>query len=225
MSRRWIEAVATLSDVVPLPLLILLLILAASLGAALWYWFPVWLPRRWPRLRWRRPRWPARRRTGRRWRWPRLRWIWRRWRWPRLSWRGWFRRRRRVESEPAAVEVIEQVAAIPAVDFVSLADRLAAEGRFAEAVRERLRAMVRALIETGTLADRPGWTVSEVVRATAAVRPGSAAPMDGAARIFSDIWYGQRAATARDDADLRTFAGQLGAQLNAHPRATLTGAR
>jgi hypothetical protein len=49
--------------------------------------------------------------------------------------------------------------------------------------------------------------------------------MDEAARIFSDIWYGQRAAIAQDDADLRAFAGQLSAQLSAHPRATLTGAR
>jgi hypothetical protein len=46
MTRAWDEAVAAIFDVVPPgPLLLILLLTAAVLGA-LWYWFPAWVPRR-----------------------------------------------------------------------------------------------------------------------------------------------------------------------------------
>jgi uncharacterized protein DUF4129 len=230
MNRRWIEFVAQVAAALSVPVLIALVLLVASVTAALWYWFPAWVPRRLPRLRWRlgwpRLGWP--RLDWLTLRWPRLRWSglrWR-WRWPRGWWRRlwWWRRSR----EPAPVESAELAAedlpTMPATDLASLADRLAAQGRYAEAVRERLRAMVRELIERGLLAHRPGWTITELAAAAAAVRPPIGPTLAEAARIFSEIWYGQRAATAQDDADMRQFAAQLTA-LIAWPQPALAGSR
>jgi uncharacterized protein DUF4129 len=192
------------------PVLIALVLLVASVTAALWYWFPAWVPRRLPRLRWPGLRWRLR---WPRVRWSRLRWSglgWR-WRWPRGWWRRlwWWRRSR----EPAPVESAELAAedlpTMPATDLASLADRLAAQGRYAEAVRERLRAMVRELIERGLLAHRPGWTITELAAAAAAVRPPIGPTLAEAARIFSEIWYGQRPATAEHDARMRALAAAL----------------
>jgi hypothetical protein len=98
---------------------------------------------------------------------------------------------------------------LPAADFVSLADRFAAEGRFAEAVRERLRAIVRELIDAGLIDNRPGWTVTELATAAGAARPPVRPGLDAASRLFSDIWYGQRPATADDDRRMRGYAGQV----------------
>jgi hypothetical protein len=219
MSRWWNEFVAAAEGVVPLPLLLLLMLGVATLAALLWYFFPAWVPRRWPRLRLRRPRW---RRP--RWRRPRLRWRWR-WRWPSWRWPGWGwlrrlwpgrrRRRRKAVAERAPVAgAAEEVPEVPAAEFVSLADRLAAEGRFAEAVRERLRGMIRELIERGVLEHRPGWTVTELAAVAARRRPAVAEPLDGAGRIFSDIWYGERPAGAVHDARMRNLAAALSASLN-----------
>jgi hypothetical protein len=97
--------------------------------------------------------------------------------------------------------------------FVALADRLAAEGRFAEAVRERLRSMVRELVDRGVIEHRPGWTVTELAAAAAAIRPAVDRPLGEAARIFSEIWYGQRPADASHDARMRALGEQLHATL------------
>jgi hypothetical protein len=89
------------------------------------------------------------------------------------------------------------------------ADEYAAAGRFAEAVRERLRAIVRDLVEREVITHRPGWTVTELARAAASVRPPAAAPLGAATAIFSEIWYGQRAATASDDTAMRAHSDQV----------------
>jgi hypothetical protein len=214
MSRGWTEFVAAVSDVIPLPLLLLTMIILALVVGALWYFFPAWVPRRLPRLR--RPRWRWR------WRWrirrPSFRWHLR---WSRPDLRGvlqrllaWLRalrwpwRRNAAEDpvEPAGEEPLpadDLLPAIPASALVSLADRLAAQGRYAEAIRERLRAMVRHLVERGVIEDRPGWTVTELSAAA------GVAPLNEAATVFSDVWYAQRPATAELDARMRELAQQV----------------
>jgi hypothetical protein len=213
--RWWNELVAAVGDAVPLALLVLIMIVAAGIVAALWYWFPAWVPRRLPRFR--RPRWRLR---WPRLRWPRLRLRWPRWRWPRLRWPRlrWPWRRRRpadpeTEPEPAEPAAGDELPDVPAEVLTSLADRLAAEGRYAEAVRERLRAMVRDLVDRGVIEHRPGWTVTELAAAAVAVRPAVDAPLGEAGRIFSDIWYGQRPADAGRDARMRTLGADLHATL------------
>jgi hypothetical protein len=211
--RWWNEFVAAIGTVIPLPIVALLLLAVASTVAALWYYFPAWVPRRWPRLRRPRLRWP-------RWRWPR--WRWPAWRWSGLRWSSlwswllfWRRRREKpaTRDEPADLATGDEVPELPATTFVDLADRLAAEGRYADAVRERLRGMVRELIERGVLEHRPGWTVTELAAAAASRRPAVAAPLNAAGAVFSDIWYGDRPAYAEHDAAMRGYAAELKAAL------------
>ncbi|WP_027345519.1 DUF4129 domain-containing protein [Hamadaea tsunoensis] len=208
MSRTWTEFVAMLSDLLSLPLLLLVLVAVTALVAALWYFFPAWIPRRgfW-RRRARFPRWRLRR--------PRLRWP--HWRRPRFRWpdlRFWRRRRRAAKSGPATVE--EQIAeliaspdelpAVPAEIYLSLADRLAAEGRYAEALRERYRSAVRDLVQNGVVENRPGWTVAELAGAAATARPAVGVPLRAASGLFSEVWYAEHAATAEHDDRMRDYA-------------------
>lgn len=74
------------------------------------------------------------------------------------------------------------------------ADRFAAAGAWAEAVRARLRALVRDLEDRGLLDVRPGRTADEVARDAGRALPSVAADLRVAARIFDDVWYGGRAA-------------------------------
>jgi hypothetical protein len=201
-ARWWTEAAAALSDRVPLPLAALALLLIAALIAAAWYWFPAWIPRRAPRLpRWRLPRlrWPK-------WRLPRLRWP--RWH-PRWPWR----RRRRAEpvaDEPISAALpVDELPDLPAATFRSLADELAAQGRYADAVRERLRGMVRELVERRVIEHRPGWTVTELAGAAGRARPAVDAPLSAAGGVFSDLWYGQQPALSSHDLRMRELAEEL----------------
>ncbi len=83
------------------------------------------------------------------------------------------------------------------------ADEQAAAGRFAEAVRERLRAIIRDLEERVVIEPRLGRTVDEVAYEAGALLPGAAGDLHRAARIFDDVWYGKRPATAAMDNEMR----------------------
>ncbi|GAA0729687.1 DUF4129 domain-containing protein [Dactylosporangium roseum] len=135
---------------------------------------------------------------------------------------SFLRRRKRKTTQEPAPELVEplplpdpepdaELPDLPAHVFTSLADRLAAEGRFAEAVRERLRAIVRGLVERRILEHRPGMTVTELAHAAAAVVPAIDSPLRSATGIFSDIWYGERPATAEHDNRMRQLAAEVGA--------------
>jgi hypothetical protein len=78
----------------------------------------------------------------------------------------------------------------------SEAERFAAAGAWAEAVRSRLRAIVRDLEDRGLVDARPGRTADEVARDAGARLPSAAADLRLGARIFDDIWYGGRTADA-----------------------------
>jgi hypothetical protein len=83
------------------------------------------------------------------------------------------------------------------------ADAHAAAGRWAEAVRDRLRAVITGLEERTLLEPRPGRTADEAAADAGAVVPECAADLRAAARVFDEIWYGARPADARQDAFLR----------------------
>jgi len=83
------------------------------------------------------------------------------------------------------------------------ADEHAAAGRFAEAVRERMRAIVRELETRGVLDPRPGRTADEVARDAGAAVPTIAADLRAAAGVFDEVWYGGRPATPQSDALMR----------------------
>jgi Domain of unknown function (DUF4129) len=76
------------------------------------------------------------------------------------------------------------------------AERFAAAGAWAEAVRERLRAIVRDVEERGLVDARPGRTADEVARDAGDALPSAAGELRDAARVFDDVWYGGRTADA-----------------------------
>src|SRR6185437_5269988 len=99
MSRFWTGVVDLIGQLLPLPLIVLIMLAVAAIIGLLWYFFPRWVPRRLPRFR--KPRWNLKGlfRRGR-WRF--------KWRWP--DWRAWFKRRKRDEETDleAAIAELEQ---------------------------------------------------------------------------------------------------------------------
>lgn len=185
MSRAWDEFAAAVFDVLPPGVVLLLLLIAAGLVAALWYWFPAWVPRRLPR-----------------------------WRLPRLRRPRWRRRAKKAPEEKAAAEPLITLPApdeAPAVAFdgMSPADRLAAEGRYAEAIRQRLRDAVGDLVAARVIAPQPGWTAAELAATAAVQRPAVAGPLGAATELFSEIWYGDRPAYREHDEHMRTLTAQV----------------
>lgn len=103
----------------------------------------------------------------------------------------------------AGPPVVELSGPLGAAEHRRRADGYATEGRFAEAVRERMRAIVRELETRGVLEPRPGRTADEVAREAGAAVPAVAPDLRTAATVFDEVWYGGRPATARADALLR----------------------
>ncbi|MGH3614236.1 MAG: DUF4129 domain-containing protein, partial [Pseudonocardia sp.] len=91
-----------------------------------------------------------------------------------------------------------------AEDHRAAADTHAARGEWADAVRERLRAVVRSLEERDLLDTRAGRTADEAADEAGRVLPGCAEQLRTAAMTFDDVWYGARPATAAMDAQLRS---------------------
>jgi hypothetical protein len=216
--RWWNESVAALEDITPggVPMLAFLSLVATLIIALAWYFWPHWLPWHW-RFRdgSRRGRSGRSRREsgGRRFRLGAMRW---RWRW---------RRRRRKRSAEALTELPpDELPDLPAAVLALTADQLAEAGRYAEAVRERLRSIVRGLIEHGLIPFSPGWTVTELAAAATRIRPELAGPLDAAVGVFSAIWYGLRVATAADDREMRGHASDVSAILAAAPAAAVSTA-
>ncbi|MFI5933131.1 DUF4129 domain-containing protein [Actinoplanes sp. NPDC051494] len=187
MTRTWDEFAASVFDRIPPALLLLLLLVAAGVIGSLWYWFPRWVPRRWPRIRL-----------------PRLR------KRPKRQ-----RRAKKAKKEKKAPEVVPAVpepAFEPSVvlpDGMLLADRLAAEGRFAEAIRQRLRDVVGDLTVAGVINPLPGATAAEVAADAAGQRPALSQPLGDATELFSQVWYADRPAQRVQDEHMRTLTGEV----------------
>ncbi|MFB7058363.1 DUF4129 domain-containing protein [Streptomyces vinaceus] len=92
-----------------------------------------------------------------------------------------------------------------AADHRSAAEAHAAQGRWTEAVQERMRAVVRSLEERTVLDPRPGRTADEAAAEAAACLPDHAEALRAAARAFDDVTYGGRPAHPETYAHLRTL--------------------
>ena len=103
----------------------------------------------------------------------------------------------------AGAPVVELSGRLDAAEHRRRADGYASEGRFAEAVRERMRAIVRELETRGVLEPRPGRTADEVASEAGAAVPAVAPDLRTAATVFDEVWYGGRPATAQAEALLR----------------------
>jgi hypothetical protein len=89
------------------------------------------------------------------------------------------------------------------------ADAHAAAGDWADAVRDRLRAVIRSLEERALLDPRPGRTADEAAVEAGAALPECAGALRAAARVFDEIWYGGREASASSDQVLRDLDEQV----------------
>ena len=98
---------------------------------------------------------------------------------------------------------------LSAAEHRALADQAARQGHFGDAVRERLRAVVRDLEVRGALDPRPGRTAGEVARDGGAAVPAVAGDLRRAAVLFDEIWYGGRAADASSYAIMVAVDEQL----------------
>ena len=83
-----------------------------------------------------------------------------------------------------------------AAEYRLRAEQAASAGRWDVAVSERMRALVRTGQERGLIHAQPGWTADEVAAALGAALPAAAPVLADAARIFDDVRYGGRPATA-----------------------------
>ncbi|QYC38850.1 hypothetical protein Nocox_06115 [Nonomuraea coxensis DSM 45129] len=70
------------------------------------------------------------------------------------------------------------------------AERLAGEGRWSEAIQERLRAIARDLEERALVDGMPGRTADELAAEAAAALPDLAGELAAAARSFDEVTYG-----------------------------------
>lgn len=93
----------------------------------------------------------------------------------------------------------------------SLADEAAAAGRWTTAVRERFRAVARSLEERTVLDERAGRTALETATAAGLAMPAISADLSSAARLFDDVVYGGRPATAVHDEQLRRLDDRVAA--------------
>ena len=81
-----------------------------------------------------------------------------------------------------------------AAEHRAAAEAQAAQGHWNQAVRERMRAVVRSLEERALLDVRPGRTADEAASEAGAVLPAHADRLHTAARDFDDVTYGGRSA-------------------------------
>lgn len=202
MTRGYDEFLAGIFDLVSPVWIVLLLLAVAGAVGLLWYTYPAWLRIRLPRPKWRR--W--------RWRWPK--WRWTRKRKPKRPRKPGKKKAVEPEPQPDPTELAPPPR--PTSPALSPADRLAAEGRYAEAIRERLRESVTALTRHGVITHAPARTAHEIAAEASANRPAVSAPLAGATDIFSEVWYARRPAGPDQDALMRRLTAEVKAALETH---------
>ncbi len=75
------------------------------------------------------------------------------------------------------------------------AERAAATGNWAEAIRERFRAVIATLDERGLLPERADRTADEAAHDAGAILPAHAGVLAAAARAFDEVEYGEYVGT------------------------------
>jgi hypothetical protein len=99
--------------------------------------------------------------------------------------------------------------AMTAQQHRDLAERYAADGDYAGAIGEYLRAIATGLEERAVLAPSPGRTAAELAAEAGRLLPGQADELTAAARLFDEVCYGGRSGT-RDGAErLRALDGAI----------------
>jgi Domain of unknown function (DUF4129) len=94
-------------------------------------------------------------------------------------------------------------------DHRRAAAQFAADGLWAEAIRERLRAIARELEHRGVLDPRPGRTAAELSREAGVQLPALADDLRTATSVFDEVWYGSRTTTPADEELLRRLDARV----------------
>jgi hypothetical protein len=92
-------------------------------------------------------------------------------------------------SEPGEPEVMVELTR-SAAEWRSEAERLEGEGRWAEGLRSRHRALVADLVRRGAIPEQAGRTAGEYVRDVAVTLPDATVPLAAATELFEAAWYG-----------------------------------
>jgi hypothetical protein len=121
-----------------------------------------------------------------------------------VVWLMWGRGNPRSRKEPLLEDEPSR-----AVDHRDAAERYAGAGQWAEAIRERLRAIARDLEERAVLAARPGRTADELAAEAGEAVPDLAEDLRAGVRIFDDVWYGDRPGTPEGYARMADLDGKL----------------
>ncbi len=108
-----------------------------------------------------------------------------------LAWIGPVRR-----SRSRALDPLLSSGQLTAHDHRQKAERMAAEGDYAAAIIESVRAIAVGLEERGVLPPRVGRTADEFAAEASQPLPDHAAGLRAAAALFDDVRYGERAGTA-----------------------------
>jgi len=98
--------------------------------------------------------------------------------------------RRTIRTRAAGDYHLFEAGQLTAAQHRAIAERFAAEGDWAAAIRHRLRAVARGLEESGTLEPLPGRTAGELAADAAARLPALTADLSRSASAFNDITYG-----------------------------------
>jgi hypothetical protein len=92
-------------------------------------------------------------------------------------------------SEPGEPEVMVELTR-SAKEWRAEAERLEGEGRWAEGLRSRHRALVADLVRRGAIPEQAGRTAGEYVRDVATTLPDATVPLAAATELFEAAWYG-----------------------------------
>lgn len=101
---------------------------------------------------------------------------------------------------------------LSAAEHRATAERHAASGDWAPAVRHRVRAIARQLEENGVLDAVPGRTATELARAAGRSLPALSGELVTAAETFNDVTYGERPATEDQYRMIAALDDHLGRQ-------------
>jgi len=89
------------------------------------------------------------------------------------------------------------------------ADALEGQGRWADGLRCRYRALVADLVRRGTIPDQAGRTAGEYVRDVAARQPDAAPAFAAATELFEAVWYGGAVTGASEAERFRALDAQV----------------
>lgn len=119
-----------------------------------------------------------------------------------------------------SAEVLDADDARTAKQMRAAADAAAAAGDWRTATVERFRAVVRSLEERVIIEPRPGRTAQEAAADAGLRLPAQAAGLRSGADLFDGVEYGDRVATAQDDAALRALDAEVTAARPVAPSGT-----